>query len=126
MKEQSKIPDHKNPTLLVEAIGAKIYALEREMKYLINKAKNYRPKPKMKKEDTTTKGNTTDSDNSKTPNETKTEEATQPAGKDEENEATVEIEDEATTTTPESQGKRTLYCLVPSFFVRLNTLTFVI
>ncbi|XP_070201995.1 hypoxia up-regulated protein 1-like isoform X2 [Littorina saxatilis] len=103
VKEQSKIPDHKNPTLLVEAIGAKIYALEREMKYLINKAKNYRPKPKMKKEDTTTKGNTTDSDNSKTPNETKTEEATQPAGKDEENEATVEIEDEATTTTPESQ-----------------------
>ncbi|KAL8594265.1 hypothetical protein ACOMHN_044209 [Nucella lapillus] len=49
VKEQAKLADHQNPSLRVEAIGARIYALEREMKYLINKAKTFRPKPKVAK-----------------------------------------------------------------------------
>ena len=36
------------PVLLLEDIGLKIQALDREVKYLINKAKTYKPKPKPK------------------------------------------------------------------------------
>ena len=47
LKEQAKKADYENPSLLVEGIGSKIYALDREMKYLLNKAKNFRSKPKV-------------------------------------------------------------------------------
>ena len=104
VKEQKKIPDHENPTLLVETIGSKIYALEREMKYLINKAKNFRPKPKMKTENATSKANKTEADSTvKKSNETKPEDS---AESEDDTEATVEVEDDETTTTvPESQGR---------------------
>ena len=71
--QQKKKPDTEKPVLLLEDIGQKIQALDREVKYLINKAKNYKPKPKAKptKNKTVDKNDTvTDSDSSST-NETK-------------------------------------------------------
>ena len=105
----------------METIGSKIYALEREMKYLINKAKNFRPKPKVKKENATSKANETDADSAKKTNETKTEESEKTRESEDDKEATVEVEDDdsdTTTTAPESQGmwKTWRSLLVPMFF----------
>ncbi|XP_063441737.1 hypoxia up-regulated protein 1-like isoform X3 [Mytilus trossulus] len=69
IEEQKKTPDSEKPKLLVEDIALKLQALDREVKYLINKAKNFKPKPKPKpaKSNTTkTDGNTTKSDTNKT------------------------------------------------------------
>lgn len=72
VKEQSAIPDYEKPKLVVEDIAFKMQALDREVKYLINKAKTFRPKPKTKpaknktetnntKTETSDKGNDSDS-----------------------------------------------------------------
>jgi hypoxia up-regulated 1 len=82
--EQKKVPDHENPSLLTETIATKIYALEREMKYLINKAKNFKPKVKV-----TPKGNTT-KEEKKEEGEAKKEEE---EGKKEEEEGKKEEEE---------------------------------
>ncbi|XP_071176735.1 hypoxia up-regulated protein 1-like isoform X1 [Mytilus edulis] len=68
IEEQKKTPDSEKPKLLVEDIALKLQALDREVKYLINKAKNFKPKPKPKPKSNTTKtdGNTTKSDTNKT------------------------------------------------------------
>ncbi|XP_067678637.1 hypoxia up-regulated protein 1-like isoform X2 [Haliotis asinina] len=106
LKEQQKLKDHENPTLLVEDIALKIQALDREVKYLINKAKYWKPKTKPKTDDKK-KTNSTE----KATNETKTEEAeskTEEADskaeeaefKPEEAESKV---DDTTTQSPESQ-----------------------
>ena len=47
-KQQKKLEDHVKPVLLLEDIGLKIQALDREVKYLINKAKTFKPKAKPK------------------------------------------------------------------------------
>ncbi|GFR81787.1 hypoxia up-regulated protein 1, partial [Elysia marginata] len=39
LKAQEKLKDHEEPVLLVDEIAHKISALDREMRYLINKAK---------------------------------------------------------------------------------------
>ena len=52
-EEQAAAPGHEKPKLLVEDIARKIGELDREVKYLINKAKTFRPKPKPEKKDTT-------------------------------------------------------------------------
>ncbi|XP_076438397.1 hypoxia up-regulated protein 1-like isoform X3 [Babylonia areolata] len=112
VKNQEKLADHENPVLLVEAIGSKIYALEREMKYLINKAKNFRPKPKAEKagdNSTTAKTNGTDTaDKKKKANETKTEEEGKGKADDDDDDGKVEDEGEeeftgTTSSPPESQ-----------------------
>ena len=46
-EEQANTPVHEKPKLLVEDIARKIGELDREVKYLINKAKTFRPKPKV-------------------------------------------------------------------------------
>ncbi|XP_025101931.1 LOW QUALITY PROTEIN: hypoxia up-regulated protein 1-like [Pomacea canaliculata] len=94
LKEQAKVPDHENPTLLVETIGSKIYALDREMKYLINKVKSFRPKPKVDPKNTTTKEDKKDDQKSKSDTEEE---------KTDDEDGTVEEEDEADTVIPESQ-----------------------
>ena len=74
MSQQKKLPDTEKPVLLLEDIGLKIQALDREVKYLINKAKTYKPKPKPKpaKNKTADKNETlTDSADSSSTNETK-------------------------------------------------------
>lgn len=48
-EEQEKTPAHEKPKYLVEDIGRKIAELDREVKYLINKAKTYKPKVKVEK-----------------------------------------------------------------------------
>jgi len=53
------------PKILVEDIARKIADLDREVKYLLNKLKTYRPKPKTKSE------NKTEDSSSKKVNETK-------------------------------------------------------
>ncbi|RUS70581.1 hypothetical protein EGW08_021660 [Elysia chlorotica] len=60
LKQQDKLKDHEDPVLLVDEIAVKISALDREMRYLINKAKNYKPKPKPKPESKKTDSNATD------------------------------------------------------------------
>lgn len=62
---QAKTPLTEKPKFTIEDVAVKIAALDREVKYLVNKIKSYRPKtkPKAAKE-----SNTTDSAS----NETKT------------------------------------------------------
>ena len=60
MAEQAATPDTEEPKVKMEDFGLKIQALDREMKYLTNKIKTFRPK--VKKEDT----NTTKADSKKT------------------------------------------------------------
>ena len=64
IKEQEAMPKHEQPKLLVADIGRKMAELDREVKYLLNKMKTFKPKPKSKP------------DEKKSPNETKTEEKT--------------------------------------------------
>lgn len=52
VKEQALLPNHVNPTkLTLRAIAEKITALDREIKYLLNKARVTPPKKKPKKEE---------------------------------------------------------------------------
>jgi hypothetical protein len=64
--EQAKTPLTEKPKFTVEDVTAKMAALDRELKYLINKMKSYKPKPKPKpaKEANSTEGSSS--------NETKT------------------------------------------------------
>ncbi|KAJ8316173.1 hypothetical protein KUTeg_006187 [Tegillarca granosa] len=85
LKEQEKTPLTEKPKLLLEDIGLKYQALEREVNYLINKAKNYKPKPPK----TSAKKNTTkESNDTKIPDpatekeETKETEENKETGKD--------------------------------------------
>lgn len=74
VQEQSAIPDYEKPKLLVEDIAMKMQALDREVKYLINKAKTFRPKtkPKVPKNKTESNDTTTaDSDDKKEDSDTK-------------------------------------------------------
>lgn len=112
MKEQAKVPNHENPTLLVETIGSKIYALDREMKYLINKVKSFRPKPKVDPKNTTTKEDKKDDQKSKSDTEEE---------KTDDEDGTVEEEDEADTVIPESQGKNASFKF---FFIPNNMINF--
>jgi hypothetical protein len=52
-EDQKKMPMHEKPKLLVEDIARKIGDLDREVKYLMNKLKTFRPKPKPKAENKT-------------------------------------------------------------------------
>ncbi|XP_065353221.1 hypoxia up-regulated protein 1 isoform X1 [Cloeon dipterum] len=61
VEEQAAIPLHENPKLTVKAIVEKMNALDREVKYLVNKAKNWRP-PKKAKEDKKEDKNATESE----------------------------------------------------------------
>jgi len=62
---QAKTPLTEKPKFTIEDVAMKIAALDREVKYLVNKVKSYRPKTKPKP---AKDSNTTDNDG----NETKT------------------------------------------------------
>ena len=64
VKDQSALPDYEKPKLLVEDIAFKMQALDREVKYLINKAKTFRPKPKAKPAKNKTETNDTKTETS--------------------------------------------------------------
>ncbi|CAC5426298.1 HYOU1 [Mytilus coruscus] len=101
VEEQKKTPDSEKPKLLVEDVALKLQALDREVKYLINKAKNFKPKPKPKPKSNTTKtdGNTTKSDTNNTDKAEKNKdtkiEVEEPIDK------TTETKDEETKTKDE-------------------------
>ena len=66
MGEQLKTPDTDKPKVLVEDFGRKMHDLDREVKYLINKAKNYKPKKKEEKDSKkTSSGNETEKEEKK-------------------------------------------------------------
>lgn len=69
------MPDYEKPKLLLDDLGAKMQALDREVKYLINKAKTYKPKskPKTPKNKTTNKNDTVDETVDTTSDTTKSE-----------------------------------------------------
>jgi hypoxia up-regulated 1 len=70
--EQAKTPLTEKPKFTVEDVGVKIVALERELNYLVNKMKNYRPKkPKPATKDKQSNATIMDSE-SAAGNETKT------------------------------------------------------
>lgn len=62
IQEQSALPDYEKPKLVVEDIALKMQALDREVKYLINKAKTFKPKTKPKTAKNKTDSNATEED----------------------------------------------------------------
>jgi len=66
---QAKTPLTEKPKFTLEDVAMKIAALDREVKYLVNKMRSYRPKTKPK---STKESNTTDNGS----NETKTSNGT--------------------------------------------------
>lgn len=54
LAEQNKLPPTEKPTLLSKDIELKIAALDREVQYLLNKAKFAKPRPKKEKNTTKT------------------------------------------------------------------------
>lgn len=46
--QQAKTPLTEKPVFTVEDVSVKISAIDRELKYLINKMKSFKPKPKPK------------------------------------------------------------------------------
>ncbi|MEE6519937.1 hypothetical protein FKM82_017719 [Ascaphus truei] len=63
LAEQAKLPPTEKPALLSKDIEQKLSALDREVQYLLNKAKFSKPKPKKKSNSTKTEAekNSTDS-----------------------------------------------------------------
>ncbi|XP_077106070.1 hypoxia up-regulated protein 1 isoform X1 [Ranitomeya variabilis] len=76
LAEQAKLPATEKPVLLSKDIEQKLAALDREIQYLLNKAKFSKPKPKPK-------SNTTKSDNNGEKNTTDTGEKTIKEGTEE-------------------------------------------
>ncbi|XP_060083520.1 hypoxia up-regulated protein 1-like [Ylistrum balloti] len=99
VKEQEKMLPTEKPKLVVQDIGMKIQALDREVKYLINKAKNFRPKPKSKP-----KKNTTSSANDTATNETQSADSKTDLPTDGDSEDTGTTS-EGTTTTPGEESE---------------------
>ncbi|XP_052804905.1 hypoxia up-regulated protein 1-like isoform X2 [Mya arenaria] len=104
VKEQSQIPDYETPKLLLEDIGRRMQALDREVKYLINKAKTYKPKakPKSEKNKTTNKNATAaDKDGKDTPADKDIDDI--PTDKDIEDQDTPGDKTEGTTDSPDTE-----------------------
>jgi len=57
---QAKTPLTEKPKFTIEDVAMKIAALDREVKYLVNKAKYYRPKTKPAKESNMTDNGSND------------------------------------------------------------------
>ncbi|XP_048471275.1 hypoxia up-regulated protein 1 [Rhincodon typus] len=66
VKEQNKLPSTEKPILLAKDIEAKLALLDREVKYLLNKAKFAKPKPRKEKNTTQDVKNTTTEDQNTT------------------------------------------------------------
>uniref|UniRef100_UPI00398E5734 hypoxia up-regulated protein 1 isoform X2 n=1 Tax=Pristiophorus japonicus TaxID=55135 RepID=UPI00398E5734 len=64
--EQNKLPSTNKPVLLSKDIEAKLTLLDREVKYLLNKAKFAKPKPRKEKNTTQEAKNTTQEDKNAT------------------------------------------------------------
>ncbi|KAK3587703.1 hypothetical protein CHS0354_042490 [Potamilus streckersoni] len=71
LKEQGQTKPTETPKILIADIADKIADLDREIKYLINKAKHFKPKPKEKSGDTKSDTNETVIEEETIANETK-------------------------------------------------------
>ncbi|XP_041030297.1 hypoxia up-regulated protein 1 isoform X2 [Carcharodon carcharias] len=69
VKEQNKLPSTQKPILLSKEIEAKLALLDREVKYLLNKAKFAKPKPRKEKNTTQEAKNATMEDKNTTDSE---------------------------------------------------------
>jgi len=102
-KKQNETAPEKNPVLLVKDIQSHMGKLDREVAYLINKAKYHVPKPKPKPETTAANTTKTNATKSKT-NETKTEEKTEETTKTEEKPTSEKSEEgEKPTSEPSTE-----------------------
>lgn len=96
--EQRKTPLTEKPKFTVEDVATKIAALDREMKYLINKVKTFRPKTKPKVKETTNKTETAGNDTKTTTDKRKASKENTKLDKDIlEEDATVESEEPVTS-----------------------------
>ncbi|CAL1530056.1 unnamed protein product [Lymnaea stagnalis] len=102
VQAQKKLKPYENPAFRAEDVGIKIASLDREMRYLINKAKNFKPKPKPKEDKSKKTENSTEETVTKSADETPT---TQETSEQEEIPPTVESDTQTdqqdTPTTPE-------------------------
>ncbi|XP_036381450.1 hypoxia up-regulated protein 1 [Megalops cyprinoides] len=126
--EQEKRPSTERPVLLSKDIEAKLALLDREVNYLLNKAKFAKPKPKPKPKDKNStsaegsKANSTEADSEKVipPKESSTEKATEApeevkpgeeplsdenAGKESETNSQSEPSEETSNTEPSEDKK---------------------
>lgn len=107
VKEQALLPANVNPTkLTLRAIAEKIAALDREVKYLLNKARVTPPKKKPKKEESKKDDNSTDPLDASDPQteETTEDQPTNESEKSEKNEKASEkpvAEEEGEKISPE-------------------------
>jgi len=104
LKEQAAVPLSVKPVMTVKSIAEKMALLDREVKYLVNKARTSKPKPKQAKVNDTTANNTTasnkDTATPETPPES-TSESTSPPAKEETEETPIEDKPAAEDTTTE-------------------------
>jgi len=99
--DQAKLSFAQKPVLLVEDIGKHVHDLDREVKYLLNKLKIFKPKAKPKKEESnTTESNTIDGSpppapaeegGDEEPNKEKTSETSKEKSEDKEAEEILEL-----------------------------------
>ncbi|XP_071842320.1 hypoxia up-regulated protein 1-like isoform X2 [Apostichopus japonicus] len=91
MKEQKKLADHERPVLLTSDLQDKISDIDRELRYLVGKAKTAKPKKKPSKEKSSNK-----TDEAKKSNETK-------AGDEETIQTDLPVEDKAPSEGNETE-----------------------
>lgn len=113
LAEQAKLPATEKPVLLSKDIEQKLAALDREIQYLLNKAKFSKPKPKPKPKSNTTKSdngekNTTENAEKTTKETTEAEPPSEPEPAQEppEQEKVLEIGSEADSTTQKSPEEK--------------------
>ena len=97
---QAKKADHETPAFTVAEVEAKMADLDREIKYLINKAKIHKPKPKPKAEKPATEKPTTAEENPSTTEDGKGEPAESDKG------AAAEDDGKTIPPTAESAGEK--------------------
>ncbi|CAH1796844.1 unnamed protein product [Owenia fusiformis] len=99
---QEKTPLYEKPVILIEDIATKVQALDREVKYLVSKAKYYKPKPKPKEE--TKASNTTTNTTSEDTGTKKVKDDKKDKKKEEDDDEDVQVEvengDEPVTEEP--------------------------
>uniref|UniRef100_A0AAY4BAQ4 Hypoxia up-regulated protein 1 n=1 Tax=Denticeps clupeoides TaxID=299321 RepID=A0AAY4BAQ4_9TELE len=110
--EQDKRSPTEKPVLLSKEIEAKISLLEREVNYLLNKAKFAKPKPKPKPKDT----NSSSTENSKTSNSTADSEKVIPPTEDPAGEPPTANEQEPMTETVSQDAKKTGICDIQALY----------
>ncbi|KAG8569461.1 hypothetical protein GDO81_014422 [Engystomops pustulosus] len=116
LAEQEKLPSTEKPVLLSKDIDQKLAALDREIQYLLNKAKFSKPKPKPKPKSNTTKSENGEKNTTETGEKTTKESTEEPPSEPEpvkeppEEEKVLELagsEADSTTQKPPEENEKT-------------------